>query len=130
MSTAAIPAASASPRGSSASRLNTRNASRSTARTTASVYLVSSPIPIASPSSGQLPRPSAIRSARSSTTTVVSWSNDTGWKRPLTAITIGEKPTSTAASTCAFVPPPSSRAISAATTITPAPARIANTRSP
>ena len=99
MSTSAIAVAMATPRGSRASRLNARNPISSRPTTTASVYFVSRPMPMATPSSGQLPRPSAICSARRSTHMVASWSNDTGWNRPLVATSSGEKPTSTPANT-------------------------------
>ena len=94
------------------------------------MYFVSRPIPAASPSSGQEPRPSARRSESQSTSIVAVWSNDTGWKSPLVATRSGENATATAASTCARRPPPSSRATSAATTVVAAPAAIAKTRKP
>ena len=66
--------------------------------TSASVYFVSKPMPTATPSKGQEPRPSASRSASQRTIIVVSWSSATGWKSRFVASIAGPNPMITAAS--------------------------------
>jgi hypothetical protein len=129
-SAAATTTASASPNNRSTSRRQTAKPATSRTRTTARVYFVSRPIPAATPRKSHEPRPSASRNASQRTTIVVSWSNETGWKRPFVATRSGENPTATAARVCARRPPPSSRATSAATITVVAPAAIANDLKP